>query len=222
MTRHAVFERLLARRDELTETEEARLAAHLAECEECRRTALLYEQQDDALRAFAASHQYPRLRERVLEGLDREPRHAAQRASPLGRLAQGAIGAAAAATVIAALLALVWAAGGERWPGEVRAPASRYMSTCSPAAKTWALQGPCEVIDSPESFRRPGVQFYELSWRWVQTHMREPHFVVRHGRVPPVIVGKGQHVVFSQVAFDPRSNSAVYAVSTASHRGGSR
>ena len=221
MREHELYERLLARWDELTATEERRLKEHLAGCDDCRETALVYARQDEALRAFAVSQPRPQLRHTVLQQLEGSQKPLRPRRSWSG-IVCGAMGAGAGLSTVAAILALVWWIGGGSWPGEVRQPASRYLSTCSPATKSWALQGPCEVIDSPEAFRRPGVHFYELSWEWVQSHMLKPHYVVRHGKTPPVILGKGDHVVFSQVAFDPRSNSAVYAVSTGKRRGDAR
>lgn len=98
---HDRFEEMLARRSELTPTEEQRLEAHLRDCPQCRATAAAYEQQTRLLRSLPPVNPPPALRAGVLAGIQQiQPRRRWWSPRPVAFLGPAA---AALLLVVAAL-----------------------------------------------------------------------------------------------------------------------
>jgi hypothetical protein len=210
MRTHRHYQRLLARSDELTAHEREQLLAHLATCTRCRQEHGAQRTQDEILRRFADAQPPVSLQAAVLVRIreDRVPVPV-----ELNRPRVRRVPAAAGLLLAACLLLVAGLTLGQRFllpPARPSAVAVR--GNCAADDADWVLKGPCQILDSPEVFRRPGVTFYPLALQWAKKHLHQPHYVVRKNTHLPVVIGHGSPVYFSEIAVDRQAHVSMYIV----------
>lgn len=209
MTEHVPFERMLARYHELADQERTELDAHLRVCRWCRQRFEEYSRQDADLEGFVSTMRHFALASTVLREIERVPDRERRWAWVPGGKAWAAAAMACMLLLCAVMLAAVI-------HGRLSPASGTPLASCNAPDAGWYVTGPCEVVASSDSFRRPGVIFYTWSVQWARSHLRHPQYVVRRARGFPIAFTENAgHVYYSQLAFDPSTHAALYVIGDA-------
>jgi hypothetical protein len=216
MKRHALYEQLVARREELTPPEEAQLAAHLGVCTRCREADGVYAEQDRVLRPLGNSHPSD-LRQRILAQIE------TQAASPhwwrtltfpqLPNLASMFFRATAASLLLGGIIVntpLRDTVGAEQDPMHQWSPTS-----CN--AEGYALLNYKQILLSPSQYRGRGILWLQGALDEVQRKIANPVYYV----FPPSPINTtcqaNANVTDIVVALNPADGTELHAVGTTAY-----